>query len=236
MREPHHECASRWASTAAAGPCAPSFLYAFAARLPTVLIEIPSSAAMSLCVMSRPMRSSVAHSRAVSGRGWDFGDRLTSSGPTPVVPHASTRWPKGAARCPGAYCAHPGQEPPYRGTRAAPGRSRHRARRRSSHRRAGCGQNCGQTASVVLASRAESAHFVRRGWDSNPREPCDSSGFQDRKQHAQHRVSCTVSACSSLLIPTRPSSYPLVSSARQVSPRAPRSSRHWRNARPPTCP
>ncbi len=40
---------------------APSFLYAFAARLPTVLIEIPNSAAMSLCVLSRSMRSSVAH-------------------------------------------------------------------------------------------------------------------------------------------------------------------------------
>ena len=30
-------------------------------------------------------------------------------------------------------------------------------------RRAGCGQNCGQTAIRVLPSRAESAHFVRRG-------------------------------------------------------------------------
>ena len=92
MREPHHGCASRWASTAAAALWAPSFLYAFTARLATVLMEIPNSAAMSLCVLSRPMRSSVAHSRTVSGRGWDFGDRLTSSGPTPVVPHASTRW------------------------------------------------------------------------------------------------------------------------------------------------
>ena len=34
---------------------------------------------------------------------------------------------------------------------------------------------------VDLPSRAESAHFVRRGWDSNPREPCGSSGFQDRR-------------------------------------------------------
>lgn len=68
MCEPHHGCASRWARTAAAALCAPSLRYPFAARLATVLIEIPSSAAMSLCVRSRPMRSRIRHSRAVSGR------------------------------------------------------------------------------------------------------------------------------------------------------------------------
>lgn len=40
------KCTSRWACTAAAAPWTPSFLYAFAARLPTVLIEIPNSNAI----------------------------------------------------------------------------------------------------------------------------------------------------------------------------------------------
>ncbi len=138
MREPHHGCASRWASTAAAALCAPSFLYAFAARLATVLIEIPNSAAMSLCVLSRPMRSSVVHSRAVSGRTRVGGERLVTwdlhrprraaeplllrpyrSPPIPVVPHASTRWPTGAAARRGGFGAHPGQEPPHGATHAA---------------------------------------------------------------------------------------------------------------------
>ena len=61
--------------------CAPSFFYEFAARLPTVLIEMPNSNAIIFCVMPRARRSSVAHSRAVSGRGYDFGDRLTSVAP-----------------------------------------------------------------------------------------------------------------------------------------------------------
>ena len=162
------------------------FLYAFAARFATVLIEIPNSNAISFCVMPRALSSSVAHSRAVSGRACDTGERLTSSGPTPVVPPTSTRWPTGAARGQGAYCAHPGQAPPHRGTRAASRRSHHHERQRSSRdrlmwRRAGCRQNCRQRGIVDLPSRAESAHFVRRGRDSNPREPCDSSGFQDRR-------------------------------------------------------
>ena len=41
--------------------------HAFAASLATVLIETPSSAAMSLCVLSRPMRSRIRHSRSVKG-------------------------------------------------------------------------------------------------------------------------------------------------------------------------
>jgi len=149
---------------------------------------IPNSNAISFCVKPRALRSSVAHSRMVSGSGCEAGDRLTvrPSPPNPVAPHAATPWPTGAARCRGAYCAHHGQEPRHRATRAASRRSRHHARQRSSRdrlmwRRAGCGQNCGQTAIGVLPSRAESAHFVRRGWDSNPREPCGSSGFQDRR-------------------------------------------------------
>ena len=158
MREPHQGCASRCACTAAAAPWTPSFLYAFAARLPTVLIEIPNSNAISLCVMPRALRSSVAHSRTISGRGCDAGDRLTvRPAPTPVVPHAWTRWPTGAARERAAYCAHPGQAPPHRGTRAASRRSGQHERQRSSRdwlmlmlmrrraRRAGCGQNWGQT-------------------------------------------------------------------------------------------
>ena len=205
MREPHQGCASRWASTAAAALCAPSFLYAFAARLATVLIEIPNSAAMSLCVRSRPIRSSVAHSRLVGGSTRVGGERLVtwdlrrprsaaetllrhaySSPPTSVVRPAATRRPTGTVSGPGAYCAQHGQAPPHQGTRAASRRSRPRERQRPPRagwiaRRAGCRQNCRQREIVALPSRAESAHFVRRGRDSNPWEPCDSSGFQDRR-------------------------------------------------------
>src|SRR5437867_8640657 len=66
----------RCARTAAAAPCAPSLRYAFAARLATVLIETPSSPAMSLCVLSRPMRSRIRHSRWVSGRARRVAERL----------------------------------------------------------------------------------------------------------------------------------------------------------------
>ena len=44
-------------------------------RLPIVLIEIPNSNAIGLCVMPRARRSSVAHSRTVSGRECDADDR-----------------------------------------------------------------------------------------------------------------------------------------------------------------
>ena len=81
---------------AAAAPWAPSFFYAFAARLPTVLIEIPNSNAIIFCVMPRARQSSVAHSRLVSGRGCDVGRRLTSWGP-----------PVGARGAPGRGRKHP---------------------------------------------------------------------------------------------------------------------------------
>jgi hypothetical protein len=148
-----------------------------------VLTEIPNSKAISFCVIPRASRSRVAHSRAVGGRGCDAGDRLTvrPTAPTPVVPHPPTRRPRGAEPPRAGYCVHHDQAPLHRGTRAASRRSRPHERQRVSHRRAGCGQNCGQSAIGVLASRAESAHFLRRGRDSNPWEPCDSSGFQDRR-------------------------------------------------------
>ena len=46
-----------------------------------MLMEIPNSKAIIFCVMPRARRSSVAHSRAVSGRVCDAGDRLTTTPP-----------------------------------------------------------------------------------------------------------------------------------------------------------
>ena len=46
-RVPQQKCTSRCACTAAAAPWTPSFLYAFAGRLPTVLIEMPAPALVS---------------------------------------------------------------------------------------------------------------------------------------------------------------------------------------------
>lgn len=84
--------------------------------LPTVLIEIPNSNAIIFCVMPRAIRSRVAHSRAVSGRAWDFGGRLTPAFP---VAHAATRPPTGAAAWPGGFGVDPGQRPPPEAKRAA---------------------------------------------------------------------------------------------------------------------
>jgi hypothetical protein len=67
----------------------------------------------------------------LTGARWPGSERLpldralsplaakrSTHSPTLVVPHASTRWPTGAERSRGGYCAHHGQEPPRRATRA----------------------------------------------------------------------------------------------------------------------
>ena len=138
--------------------------------------------------MPRALRSSVAHSRAVSGRARDAGDRLTvrSTAPSSVASHASTRWPTGAVRGPGAYSAHPGQTPPHQATRAASPRSRDCDGERSSRdplmwQRAGGGTSGGIGLRSSRSVSAEMPDLLRRGWDSNPRRPEGRSGFQDRR-------------------------------------------------------
>jgi hypothetical protein len=120
--------------------------------------------------------------RALSGGQWPRvrGRRSphgSTHSPTPVVPHGSTRWPTGAERCQGAYCAHPGQAPPHRGTRAASRRSRHHVRQRSSRARerlmrrpsgAGGGTSGGIGLRSSRSVRAEMPDLLRRGRDSNP--------------------------------------------------------------------
>ena len=130
IRVPHHACASPWASTAAAALCAPSLRYAFAARLATVLIEIPSSAAMSLCDLSRPMRSRVRHSRAVRGRARLATGRLFT--PSRLAGRASPRGPRVLA-----MSGRAGRlTPRLRRSRCANARRSARPRSRWSRRRA----------------------------------------------------------------------------------------------------
>ncbi len=49
-------------------------------------------------------------------------------------------------------------------------------------RRVGCGRLYKNEQRIArIAGRTENANKMRRGWDSNPRKPCDFSGFQDRR-------------------------------------------------------
>lgn len=77
IREPRHGCASRWASTAAAALCALSFLVRVRGKVGNGVDRDPELGGDVLVrQISRPMRSRVRHSRAVSGRTREMAERL----------------------------------------------------------------------------------------------------------------------------------------------------------------
>ena len=126
------------------------------------------------------MRSSVSHSRTVSGRGYEAGDRLTVR-LAPPTPRRATRIDTVAnGRRAGAGRVLRSSRP----SAATPGHTRGPTSPRAPALFRLTGWLSSKLSSreiVELPSRAESARFVRRGWDSNPRKPCDFSGFQDRR-------------------------------------------------------